>query len=185
MARSRKRTLYIPKKLRFDQGGDQSRTIDGNKGPILALAEKVNRLRHEFLARTAFAEHEDRIIVITHLLDHAVDALHLRRKPDQPAESGPRTQLLAQNAVFLIDFERVCHTIQLSAQLWYVKRLGHVIRSAIFRGLDGALDRAILRQHDNRSLRVVLADALQQIDAADCGNTQICNDDLDGSLIED
>ena len=114
----------------------------------------MNRTRHQLLARAALAQDQHRIVVLADLFNHLVHALHLRRNADQPAKARPRAQLLAQDAIFLIEFDGAHHALQLGAQFFNVKRLGHVIRRAQPRGFHGGLDRPVLRQHHHGDLRM-------------------------------
>ena len=76
------------------------------------------------------------------------------------------------------------HAVELAAQLGNVKRLGDVIRRADARGFDRAFNRAVLREHHHRRLRMDLADALQQLEAAELRHAKIGHHDVDRRLLE-
>jgi hypothetical protein len=77
----------------------------------------VNGTRYQFLARSALAQDQHRILVLAHFLDELVDPLHFGGDADQPTETGARAQLLAQDAIFLVQLDVPHHAIQLGAQL--------------------------------------------------------------------
>ncbi len=111
--------------------------------------------------------------MLRHFLNQLVHALHFRRDADKAAESRPAFQLLAQQAVFLVGFDGMRNAIQLGEQFLDVKRLGDVVGRAEFGGLDGRLDGAVLRQHDDRAFGILRADLLQQFQSADLRHLQV------------
>src|SRR5271169_6087436 len=100
----------------------------------------MDRARDKLLTRSAFAENQDRIVMLADLLDQPVYALHFGRNADQPSESGPGAELLAQNPILLIHFEQANDAVELGAELGNMERLGHVVGGSDPRGFDGAFD---------------------------------------------
>ena len=125
--RAGKRALDVAEQLRFDQRGHQRGAIHRRKGLVLARPGKMDRARHQFLARPALAENQHRIGVLRHFLDQLVHPLHPRGHPDQPAKSRPAAQLLAQQAVFLVHLDGVHQAVQLGTQFLHVKRFRDVV----------------------------------------------------------
>ena len=140
--------------------------------------------RDQLFSRSAFAQDQHGIGVLAHFLDQPVHALHLGREPDETRESGARAKLLAQDAVLLRDFERAHDAVEFASELGNVKRLCDVVGRAHARRLDGAFDRAVLRQDHDRRLRIQIANSLEQLDAAQFGDAQVGEDDVDRILIE-
>src|ERR1700689_1234866 len=114
----------------------------------------MNRARYKLLARSAFAEDEDRVVVLADLLDQPVHALHFGRNADQPAESGPCAKLLPQNPILLIHFQQPNDSVELGAELGNMERLGDVVGGSDARGFYGAFDRAVLGEYDHGGLRI-------------------------------
>ena len=158
MLRAGERAFDVAEQFGFDQRGNQRGAVHRGERFILARPGKMNRARHQFLARAALSQDQDRIIMLRHFLDQLVDALHPRRDADESAETRPAVQLLAQQAVFLVDFDGMHQAIQLGAQFLDVKRLGDVVGRAEPGGLDGRFDRPVLRQHDDREFRIIGAE---------------------------
>ena len=128
--RSGKGALHVSEQLGFDQRGNQRGAVHGNEWLVASRARKMNGAGHQLLARSALAQNQHGIVVLADLFDQAVNALHLGREADQSAETRASAQLFAQHAVFLIDFKRADHTVQLAAQFGNVKRLRDVIGGA-------------------------------------------------------
>ena len=105
--------------------------------------------------------------------------------PINPPKPGTGAQLLAQDAILLIDFEQPHHAIELSAQFGNMKRFRHVIGGAHPRGFDGALDRAVLRQNHHGGLRIDFADMLQEFQPAHLRDAQVRDHNVDRILFED
>src|SRR5713226_63306 len=85
----------VAEQLRFDQRGHQRRAIYRDKRLLPARPRIVDRARHQFLARSALALDQYRIVMLADLFNHFVDPLHFRGDPDEPTKSRPSAQLLA------------------------------------------------------------------------------------------
>src|SRR6185437_3768321 len=107
--------LHVAEELGFDEGWYEGRTIHRNEGLRAAGAGKMDRASDELLAGAALAENQNGIIVLAHLFDQSVDALHFDRGTDQAAESGAGAKLLAKDAIFLVHGERAHHAVELIA----------------------------------------------------------------------
>lgn len=75
----------------------------GSKRPVFARPGIMNALGYHLFPSAAFAQEQDGILMLADLLDHFVHALHFHRKADDAAETGTILQLLAQEAVFLLE----------------------------------------------------------------------------------
>ena len=144
----------------------------------------MNRARDQFLAGAAFPQDQDRIGVLGNFLDELVHALHAGRHAYECAKTGPALQLLAQQPVFLIHLDGMHQAIQLGAQLLHMEWFRDVVGRAEPGGLDGRLDRSILRQHDDGNFRIVGANSFDQFQAANLRDLQIRDDDVDRMLVE-
>ena len=97
--------FHVAEQFGFDQRGNQRGAVHRNEGLVLARARKMNRARHQLLARSALAQNQHRIVVLADLFDQLVDALHLGRDADQAAKARAGAQLLAKNAIFLVQLD--------------------------------------------------------------------------------
>src|SRR5947199_78426 len=143
------RALDVAEQLGFDQRGDQRRTVHRRKGVVFARPRKMNAAGHEFFPRSALPQDENGILMLAHFFDNFVDALHFHGNADQPAEPRPRAQLLAQQAVLLLEFHRAPHAFEAGAQLLNAARLGAVIDGAKTRNLPRGFNGSILREHED------------------------------------
>ena len=163
MLRSGERSLDVAEQFGFDQRGNQRGTVHRGKRLILPRPGKMNRARHQFLAGAALSQDQDRIVVLRDFLDQLVHALHAGRHAHESAKTGPALQLFAQQPVFLIGFDGMHQAIELGAQFLHVKWLRNVVGRAELGGFDGRLDRSVLRQHDDRDLRIIGANSLDAV----------------------
>src|SRR5690348_13493985 len=139
---------------------------------------------HKLLAGSALSQNQNRVIVLADFLDHFIDALHFRRNADHLAVARTSAQLFAQDAVLVIEFFFVDQALELGAQLVDMERLGDVITGAETCGFDSRLDCAVLREHQDRDLGILLADAAQELHSAIFGHAQIGDGQVDGKLLE-
>src|ERR1700730_5511466 len=145
----------------------------------------MNRSRDEFLPRAALPKDQNGVGMLRDLFDQLVNKLHSRGDADQPSKTRPAAKLLAQQAGVLVQLDRMQQTIQLGAQLFDVKRLGNIVRCSEPRRLNRRFDRAVLGEHDDRYVRIALANLLDQFQASDLWDFQIRDHDVDGVLVQD
>ncbi len=145
----------------------------------------MNRASDELLACSTFAEDQDRVVVLADLLNKPVYALHLRGNTDQTAEAGPGAKLLAQNPIFLIHFQQTDDAVELGPEFRNMKRLRNIVGGSNPRGFHGALDRAVLGEHDHRGLRIRLANSFEEFQSSQLGNAQIGDHHVDAGLLQD
>jgi hypothetical protein len=98
--------------------------------------------------------------MLADLFNQAIHFLHFHRQANQAAEARPRAESFAENPILLLHraFEPCDRS---AAQLRNVKWLGDVVRGAQSGGLDGAFDRAVMRQHQDGGLRKIVPNPLQ------------------------
>src|SRR5271156_871931 len=122
--------------------------------------------------------------MLAYFFDQPVHALHLGRNAYQTRESRLGAKLLAKYSIFLIHLKQSYHPIELAPQLWDVERLRHVVRSAHALSLDGAFNRAVLRQDHHRRLRISLLHAFEQFNPAQLRHPQVRDHNIYSRLIE-
>jgi hypothetical protein len=76
------RALLVPEQLALDELRGDRRHVDGHERAALALAEVVERLRHQLLAGAGLARDEDGEVRVREPGDDPVDVLHRRRAAD-------------------------------------------------------------------------------------------------------
>ena len=127
--------LHVAEQLRFNQRGNKRGAIYRSEWPVAARPGKMDGARHQFFAGAALSQNQYWIIVLAHFFNQLVHALHLGRQANQASKPRTRSKLLPQHAIFLVEFERAHHAVELGSQLRYVERLGDVIGGARFASL--------------------------------------------------
>src|SRR5438309_6342052 len=176
--------LDVAEQLGFDQRGDQRRTVHRRKGAVFARPRKMNAAGHEFFPRSALPEDENGILMLADFFDDFVDTLHFYGDTDQPAEPWPRAQLLAQQAILLLEFHRAPHAFEAGAQLLNAERLGDVIDGAKTRNLHSGFNGAVLRQHDDGNFGMLAVHLFEQLYAARSLQLQIRQEDVNGRMFQ-
>src|SRR5579871_2205031 len=126
----------------------------------------MNTSSDEFLARAAFPQDQNGIIVLADLFDDFVNPLHFFRSTNQSAKTGASAQLLAEQAVFLLQLDRVHDAFEARAHFIEAKGLSDIVVGAHAGELNGGIDAAVLSEDQDRHFRMQLLDAFEKIDAA-------------------
>jgi len=92
--------LDVAEQLGFDQRGHQRRTIHRRERPVLARSRKMNASRHELFPRSTFPQDQHGILVLAHLFDHFIDALHFHGNADQPGRTPGRVRSCSRKRRF-------------------------------------------------------------------------------------
>src|SRR5207248_5501630 len=100
--------------------------------------------------------------MLAHLLNHFIDPFHLRGETDDSAVAGPVSQLLSQEAVFLLQLHGAGRAFEARAQLFDAKWLGDVVERSQARDLHRRFNGAVLRKHHNRDLRMQIVDRSEE-----------------------
>src|SRR6267143_5507622 len=117
----------------------------------------MNRPRDEFFPRAALTQDQYGIAMLGDFLNQLINALHSRWDTDQSSKTRPAAKLFAQQTVFLVEFDRTHQTFQLGPQFLDVERLCDIVYRPEPCRLDRRFDGAILREHDDRNLRIARA----------------------------
>ena len=120
--------------------------------------------------------------MLADLFDHLVEALHLGRNADQAAKARAGSQLLAKNAILVVQLDALNQPLDLGAQLLHMERLGYIIFRPQPCGSHGRLDGPVLREYHHRGIRLGRADALQKLQPSQLGHLQIGHHDVEGRL---
>ena len=144
----------------------------------------VNEPRQQLLAGAALAEDQHRRRQLRDLL-HEIDdvAGHLAR-PDDELALGLVGDLRRQRQhlpVQILPLARVAHE---RSQLVVVEILGDVVVGAVLHRLHGGLDLVDRRDHDDFDEAVVLLDDAEHFEAADAGQADVEQHEVDVFAVE-
>src|SRR6266566_5289802 len=162
---AREGALDVPEQLGLDQRGHQRRTVHRRKRPVPARPRKMNAASYQLFPRSTLPEDQHGILVLAHLFDHFVNALHFHGDANQPAETRARPQLFAQQPVLQLQLYRLCHAFEPRTQLFDAEWFCHIVDGAHASDLYCRLDRAVLRQHHYGDVRVQAVYLFQQFHA--------------------
>ena len=111
------------------------------------------------------------------LLDHLVDSAHLLAVPDDAAEAALFAQLAAKRFVLALLRAELGEMLEQQPQLLRVHRLGEIVLRAVLQRLDGGLDRALRRQHDDLELIGFVLERLEQLHAVHLRHHHVGDED--------
>src|SRR3984893_12858305 len=172
--------FHITEKFGLDERGHQRRTIHRRERAIFARPREMHAARHHFFSGAAFSQDQHGIFMLADFFDHLVNPLHLGGNADEAPKAGLGAQLLAQEAILLLQLDGARHTFKARAQLVRAKRLGHVVDSTESRGGDGRINGAVLRQYNYRHFAMGIVDLLQQVETAGLRQVEIGHQNIDG-----
>ena len=159
--RAGKAPLQVPEQLAFDQLGGNGRAVDLDERAPPARAERVDRARHQLLARAVLAGDEhaggrggDLLDALDHFADRAARAhdlvllFHLGAQPHVLCGEVHVLERIAQRQQDAVGVERLFEEI-VGAELC---------------GLDRRLDGAVPGNHHDHGLRVELPQSRQSLE---------------------
>jgi hypothetical protein len=156
----------VPEQVRLQQVVRQAAGVDDDEGLVDARAVDVHRLRHQLLARAALAHHQDGRARRGRLGDEAEDLLHARALADDLGEAGLVAQGRAQLAVLVLQPPLVEAVVQDVQDFLVLEGLGDVVVCALLHREQRRLHGGERGHHQHHQVGVVLAQLLQDLDAA-------------------
>ena len=145
----------------------------------------MNQPRQQLLAGAALAEDQHRRRQLRDLV-HQIDdvARHLARADDELALGlvGDLRRQRQHLPVQILPLARVAHE---RAQLVVVEVLGDVVIRAVLHRLHGGLDLVDRRDHDDFDEAVVFLDDAEDLEAADAGQADVEQHQVDVLAVED
>ena len=133
---SGKGPFLVPEQFALEQRLWNRSAVDGDEGLALSRALTVDRSRHQFLPRTAFAGNQHRHIGRPDTANHAKHVLHLRTVPHQPFKfilAG----LLLKYAIFLLKVGKIGRALEHNLEHVKLNRLFDKVVGAAFNRGDG------------------------------------------------
>ena len=163
----------VAEEFAFEQLLGDGRAVHGQERLRAAVAVMINRARHQFLARAAFAGDERGGVRDGELADQLEHLLHrLAATDDANFIILGFEQRLIRN-----DLSHVARGLQGVAddflELRHFERLEQIIVSAQLHRFDGGLGRAVRRHENDQLLGIQLPDAAQCLHAADAAHADI------------
>ena len=132
---------HVAEKLALDQRGHQRAAVHGNERFIAEDAGEVYGLRHQFLARAAFAKNQHRMRALSGFGDDAIELFHVGSAADHIAKALARFAGFAQHAVLRFQPEMLGRPLQQQPQFFHAERFGDIVVGAVFHRLHGRLHR--------------------------------------------
>ena len=136
---------------------------------------------HQLLARAALACEEDRAVGLSHLGDEGQDAPHGRALADEARDLVAVGQRVLERAVVGQESPSAERLGDRGLQVVGGERLCHVVEGAHLDRLDGALDRGIPRDDDDRDVGELVGHLAQDVHAADIGELEVHQGHVAGS----
>ena len=161
------------------------RQVDRDERRVGVARFAVDEPGHQLLAGAALAEDQDGGRQLGDLL-HQIDdvAGHLAR-PDDELALGLFGDLRRQGQHLAVEILALAGVAHQRAQLVVVEILGDVVIGAVLHRLHGGLDVVERRDHDDLDQAVVLLDDAQHFEAADAGQADVEQDEVDVFAVED
>jgi hypothetical protein len=162
-----KGALFVPEEGAFHQLRRHGRAVDLHERPLLAVGVVVNGLGDELLSGSAFPLHGDGDLCAHGFPHEAVHLLHRFALAHELAHAVALFHLVAQRVELALHARLFQRALERGLQLGHVVLpFGHVVVSAQLHRLDGRLDDALRRNHNDRQLRATLLQLLEHFDAA-------------------
>jgi hypothetical protein len=174
---ARERPSLVPEDLALEQRLGNRRAVDRHIRRARPRTELVDRLRHQLLAGSRFAADEDRGVGRCRLLDRAVDLPHPGAVADEPPEAAVLAQLAAQHLHLAQRLLPLHDLVEQDPQPLRIDRLGQVVVGAGLDGLDGGLDGPLRGEDDQRHVRVLVLQRVQQLQAVHARHHEVRDDD--------
>src|ERR1051326_392037 len=178
----RERALLMAEDLRLDQRRRDRAAVEGDERFVAPARKRVDRVRHDLLARARLADDEDVRVGVRDHLDLFEELLHPRRLADQVPERAHLLQLPAQLEDLLLHELLVFDGLEDDLQAREVHRLRHVILGADLERLHRRVDGGVAGEDDDGDVGIGLFDAVQQIETAAVGELQVDDGDVGDHL---
>ena len=145
----------------------------------------MEETRQELLAGPALAEHQHRRRELGDLVHELDDLAHLFARPDVELAVALLGDLRTERHDLTVEVLPLAGVAHERAQLVVVEVLRDVVVRPVLHRLHGGLDLVDRRDHDALDQAVVLLDDAQDVEAADAGQADILQHDVDFLLAQD
>ena len=140
---------------------------------------QVNGARHQFLARSAFSQDQDRAVGGGDAEDQLEERLHRGTLSHDVLQAPLFPQLALQRDVFLFDPGDFQGELDFEFQLIHQRRrLDQIVESPHLDGPHRSFNRLVAGDQDHQRIRVEFANVLEQIEAARLGHFHVGNDQV-------
>ena len=182
--RAGERAAHVAEQLGFEQRFRQRAAIDRHEPLIAPRAVVMDRARDQLLARARLARDQNRARRARDDFQHLEQLAHHGAGADQAFEAVARFELRAQIRVLGAQpplFERGADHV---LQLVELERLGDEVGGPALDRFDRVLHRAEAGHHDDDDLRIALHRRVEDAGAADAGETEVGQDEVEGEFGE-
>jgi len=155
----------MTEKFTLQQILGQGRTVDRNKGLVLAGAVHMDSLGHQFLAGSTLAGNQDRGGGGGHLFDQLIDLNHARILANHPGKARPGQNGLPQADIFTNQGIMLDRLVNRDNQFVVGKGLGQIIKGAGLHGGYRLINLGKGGNHDHRQITIYFLDGLEELQA--------------------
>ena len=178
------RAALVAEELGFEQRIGNGGAVDGDKRPVRARAQRVQRARKQFLAGAALAFEQHRRVGAGRALDLLRHVPHHGGFADDRRRAATLGELLLEQRVFRDQPPLRERPLDHQQQMVGIDRLGQEVERALLHRRDRILD-AAERGHDNhRQFRIDVFRGLQDAEAVADREPKIGQDDRRCALLE-
>ena len=185
LVRAGERAALVAEQRALDQFVRDGGEIDGDERRLAAARLAVHQPREQLLAGAALAEDQDRRRQPGDLLHQIDDVADLLARADQELALALLGDLRGQGDHLAVQVLALAGVAHQRAQLVVVEVLGDVVVGAVLHRLHRGLDLVDRRDHDAFDEVVVLLDDAQDVEAADAGQTDVEQDQVDVLVFEE
>jgi len=173
----------MAEQLALDEVAGQRGAVDRHERASGAPAVQVDGARDELLARACFADDQHRRLAARGRLGPIRDGTHARGPADHPLEAVP----CRDQPVEALDARAELGRLQNARDLLqhHLPGIGHrdEVLGTAADGLRRVLHRGVRAHHENRDVRPVFLDALNEIEGATVGSRIVQDDQAQGVTV--
>jgi hypothetical protein len=170
--------LFGTKELRLEDGLGQRRAVHGDKGPLGARRQRVQRPRAQLFAGAALAGEQHRGLRRRHLLNRRRHGADRGAVADDAVGAGDARQLGLERAVLVQQPLPLEDALEGGQQLAALGGLGDEVVGAFAHGGDGIFDGAVRRHDDDVGRGLQAARRLEQRQPIEARHHQVGEHDV-------
>jgi hypothetical protein len=175
----------VAEELALEHGLGQGGAVERDEVVRAARRVRVDRPRHELLARAALAEDEDRRGGGRDLAEDVEDRLHLLAAADDAFEAVALVEGALELDVREDELPLLEGLADLGAEDVEVDRLVQVVVGALVHRLQGGLVRGVAGEHDDLGLGGAAADVAHDVQSRHVAHDQVGEDQVEALLVDE